>query len=110
MAIRISASELHLHAGDILAQIRLTGERVIIERRGQPIAALVPMQDLEQLQQVQDIPYRKRSREEQLASLASAAAVQGVMLAQRKGKRLPSSAKAIRQMREERTRRVAGRG
>lgn len=53
MTTRIKASELHLHVGDILAQIRHTGERVIIERRGQPIAALVPMQDLEQLQQDQ---------------------------------------------------------
>ncbi len=114
MTTRIKAAELHQRVGDVLAQIRYTGERVIIERRGKPVAAIIPMEDLERLQasSVQSNAsgaYRPRTVEEVKASLARSAALHQLMLAERKGNRLPDSAKAIRQMREERARRVAGR-
>lgn len=114
MTIRINASELHQRVGDILARIRYTGERVIIERRGKPVAAVVSIEDLERLQAnsldtSSNRIYRKRTLEEVTASLERAASLQRLMLARRKGKRLPNSANAIRQIREERTRRVAGR-
>ncbi len=115
MTTRIKAAELHQRVGDILAQIRYTGEQVIIERRGKPVAAIISIADLERLQasSLEVRPngiYRKRTLEEVTASLDRAAALQRLMLARRKGKRLPNSANAIRQMREERARRVAGRG
>ncbi len=40
MTTRIKAAELHQRVGDVLAQIRYTSERVIIERRGKPVAQL----------------------------------------------------------------------
>ena len=115
MTTRIKAAELHQRVGDVLAQIRYTGERVIIERRGKPVAAIISMEDLERLQASsnQASPtgeYRKRTRQEQLATLERASAVRRLIAAERKGEPLPDSAKIIRQMREERARRVAGRG
>jgi prevent-host-death family protein len=104
MTIRINASELHQRVGDILAQIRYTGERVIIERRGKPVAAVISIEELEQL----GPPKRRRSRAERRATLARAAALRNLISIERKGKPLPNSVEVIRQIREERTRHVAG--
>ncbi len=50
MINRINAAELHQRVGEILAKIRYTGDRYIIERRGGPVAAVKSIEDLERLQ------------------------------------------------------------
>ncbi|MFQ6014457.1 MAG: type II toxin-antitoxin system Phd/YefM family antitoxin [Anaerolineae bacterium] len=37
----VSAVELNRHSGDLLARIRFNGDQFVIERRGEPIAALI---------------------------------------------------------------------
>ncbi len=50
MATLISAAEFHRRAGDLLARIRYRGERFIIERRGQPIAVLLGIEEFHRLE------------------------------------------------------------
>ncbi len=107
MTTRIKAAELHQRVGDVLAQIQYTGEPVIIERRGKPVAAFVSIQQFEQLPHTVTAPPRKQTKEERRAALKRAATVQKMILAQRKGKRVPDSSKTIRKLREERARHVA---
>jgi prevent-host-death family protein len=108
MLNRINAAELHQRVGEILAKIRYTGSRYIIERRGIPVAAVVSIEDLERLQRLGATPPRAQSVEDQIAALERAAAVRRLILTQRHGKLMPSSAETIRRLREERTRHVAG--
>jgi len=108
MLIRVNAADLHQRVGEILAKIRYAGDRFIIERRGVPVAAMVSIQDLERLETLAGVPPVQRSVEERVAALERAAAVRRMILTQRGGKLLPSSAEAIRDLREERTRAVAG--
>ncbi|MCR4408415.1 MAG: type II toxin-antitoxin system Phd/YefM family antitoxin [Anaerolineae bacterium] len=50
MPTLISAVDFHRKAGDLLARIRYQGERFIIERRGQPIAVLLGIEEFRQLE------------------------------------------------------------
>ncbi len=108
MTTRINAADLHQRVGEILAKIRYTGDRYIIERRGVPVAAVVSMEDLERLQSLGISSVPAQNMQERLAALDRAAAVRRLILAQRRGKLMPSSAETIRQLREEHTRRVSG--
>ncbi|QLQ05959.1 MAG: type II toxin-antitoxin system Phd/YefM family antitoxin [Anaerolineae bacterium] len=47
----VSAMELRKSIGDILNRIQYTQERVIVERKGEPAAALVSVADLARLEQ-----------------------------------------------------------
>lgn len=51
MAKSVSVAEAKSQFADMLAKVKHTGERVIIERRGRPIAALVPLADLDRLEE-----------------------------------------------------------
>jgi prevent-host-death family protein len=103
MLNRISASDLHQRVGEILAEIRYGKTRFVVERRGVPVAAVVSIEDLEQLETLEGMTSSLRSVPERLAALERAAAARRLILHQRRGKLLPSSAETIRQMREERT-------
>jgi prevent-host-death family protein len=46
---KISAAQAKAKLSELLARVSLTEERYVIERRGKPVAALVSVQDLEQL-------------------------------------------------------------
>jgi prevent-host-death family protein len=48
---RTSAADAKAHFSDLLARVAHTGERVIIEKHGKPVAALVNVRDLEKLEQ-----------------------------------------------------------
>jgi prevent-host-death family protein len=52
---------------DYLNRASYQGERIIIERRGKPIAALVPLADVERLEQLEnesDLKAAKKARKE----------------------------------------------
>lgn len=43
MKKNISTQELKTHVGEVVDSVRLRGDRYIIERRGKPVAAIVPL-------------------------------------------------------------------
>ena len=51
MAKRVSAAQAKAQLSALSSEVAYGGERVVIERRGRPLAALVSMNDLELLSQ-----------------------------------------------------------
>ncbi len=54
MARRITASQARDQLSEIINRAAYAGERIIVHRRKKPVAAVVPLQDLELLQQVEE--------------------------------------------------------
>ena len=46
---RIRTSEVRNRIGDILARVRYGGEHVVVERRGQPVAAIIGIEEYDRL-------------------------------------------------------------
>ncbi|MBT3343849.1 MAG: type II toxin-antitoxin system Phd/YefM family antitoxin [Gemmatimonadetes bacterium] len=51
---KLTTSALRQELGDALNRVAYTGERIILEKRGKEVAALVPMEDLALLRQLED--------------------------------------------------------
>ncbi len=51
MTERVSTLEVRQKLGDLLNRVALRQDQFIIERKGKPLAALVPIEKLEQMQQ-----------------------------------------------------------
>ena len=51
---RLAASEAREHFADLLNRVAYGHERVVVERRGKDLAALVSIQDLEVLEAIED--------------------------------------------------------
>ena len=51
MTEKVSAVEVRQKLGDMLNRVALRHEQFIIERKGKPLAAMVPIEQLEQMQQ-----------------------------------------------------------
>ncbi len=51
---RISASDLRKDAAEVFNKVAYGGQRVILHRRGKDLAALVSLEDLERLEQLED--------------------------------------------------------
>lgn len=63
----ISVAELRNKIADAINRAAYRGERIIIERRGKPTAAIVSMQDLETLEameEAEDLKAARRARRE----------------------------------------------
>lgn len=52
-AVAISSMQLRKSIGDILNRVQYTGERFIVERKGDAVAAIVPVELLEQLERLE---------------------------------------------------------
>ena len=52
--IAIPISEAREHLADLGNRVSLRGERLVIERRGKVLFALVPVEDLELLERIED--------------------------------------------------------
>ena len=50
MTERISTLQIRQRLGDILNRVALRNDQFIIERKGKPLAAMVPVERLEQMQ------------------------------------------------------------
>jgi len=50
----ISITEAREHLADLGNRVSLRGERIVIERRGKHVFALVPMEDLKLLERLED--------------------------------------------------------
>ena len=54
MAKKLNATEARKEFADIINRAAYGGERVILHRRKKPVAAVVPIEDLEFLEQIED--------------------------------------------------------
>ena len=50
----VTSEELRLGLGELINRVRYRNERVRVTRRGKPVMALVPLEDLELLEKVLD--------------------------------------------------------
>ena len=57
---RMAASKARGEFSDLLTRVARKGERIILQRRGKAVAALVPVEDLALLEELQD---RRDARE-----------------------------------------------
>jgi prevent-host-death family protein len=92
----VSALDIRRSFGKILDEAA-AGERIVIERAGQPVAALVPLSDLPEL----DRDARIQRRREAIADIARLAR-------QRPVERSADAATLIRAQRLQRTRQIVG--
>jgi len=51
---RAALTELRTRGRDIIGRVQFGGERVLLEHRGRPVAALVSVEDLELLERLED--------------------------------------------------------
>jgi prevent-host-death family protein len=54
MSAKLTASEARQNFSDILNRAAYGGERVIVHRGKKPVAAVVPIEDFEMLEQIED--------------------------------------------------------
>ncbi len=102
----VNVVEARKNFSELVARVAFGGSRVIVERRGKPLAALISVQDLEKLE-----AFERQSgsaRERGLSALERARALRSAILADRGGQPLPDSAHMIREMREERDDELSG--
>jgi prevent-host-death family protein len=98
--ICIPAMVLRQRAGDLLARVRYAGERFVIERHGEAVAALVSIDDLHRLEAVDQLSSAQRTQRQE--ALTQAQAVREAIIARRGGAPLPDSTDEVRRLREER--------
>jgi prevent-host-death family protein len=97
---------LRQRAGDLLARVHYAGERFIIERHGEAIAALVSIDDLHRLEAADQLSCVQRTQRQE--ALSQAQAVREAIFARRGGVLLPESTDEVRRLREERADALAG--
>ena len=54
MSPKLTASAIRQNFADILNRAAYGGERIIVHRRNKPVAAVVPIEDLELLERLED--------------------------------------------------------
>lgn len=86
----------------LVNRVAFGGERIILESRGSPKAALVSLEDLRQLERVS---HQRPTRSQRLLALAGADRVRAAL----EGRRLTDSAKQLHRLREERARELSKR-
>jgi len=59
----VSATEARNRLSKIISQAEFSGERTVLTRHGEPVAALISLNDLEALQMYEDAVDVKRARE-----------------------------------------------
>jgi len=96
----ISVMDFRKRIGDVLSRVHYTGEQFIIERNGEPIAAIVGLEDLKRLRNIEDDKEQRKARWQQ--SLAEAKLLRE-SIAERQGGFVTDSAEDVRNMRESRT-------
>lgn len=98
--------EARRNFSELITRVAYGGSRVVVERRGRPLVALISAQDLARLEAWEREYDAAQSR--QAAALAQARAVRAAILAERGGEVLPDSVELIRAAREERGDELAG--
>jgi len=52
--VRIGVTRLRTEISEVVSRVQYAGERTVLERQGKAVAALVPMEDLELLEALED--------------------------------------------------------
>ena len=85
---------------EVMARVAYQRQRVVIERKGRPMMALISLEDLHRLEALERDAGDARMR--RAAALAAAASARAAMRAERDGVPLPDSGETLAQLREER--------
>jgi len=101
----VSISEIKRDVSATINRVAFGGERIVLTSRGRPKAALVSIDDLERLRELDENVLARRARRK--AALDQARAVRE-KIAARVGGLLPDSADELCELREERTDELAG--
>jgi prevent-host-death family protein len=63
----LTAAEFRANSAELLNRVAFGGERLVVSRRGRPLAALVPLEDLKRLEETEDAQdaedFRRAKRE-----------------------------------------------
>ena len=98
----VSVVEARRMMSELLSRVAYAKERVVVERKGKPMAALVSIEDLRRLEALEPDASSIRARRE--AALALADASRERIRMERNGQVLPDSAELVTMLREERVR------
>lgn len=102
---RLGIGEARRTLSELVNRVAFGKVRVILESRGKPKAALVNLEDLRRLAQLE--AGAAESPELRLKALQQATAVRKAILRERGGVLLPESAELVREIREERASRLS---
>jgi prevent-host-death family protein len=91
---------------ELVTRVAYGGSRVIVERHGRSLAALISVQDLAKFEAWER--ERDTAQTRQAAAVAQAQASRAAILAERGGALLPDSAEIIQVVREERDDELSG--
>ncbi len=97
----VSAMDLRRTIGQLLARVRYAGETFVIEKNGEPVAALISIEELRRLQGAEKP--KQEVIAERLDALEAAHKVAEEVLARRGGVPFSGITEEIRQMREDRS-------
>lgn len=98
--------EARRNFSELITRVAYGGSRVVVERHGRPLAALISAHDLTKLEAWEH--ERDSAPNRQMAALVQARAVRTAILAERGGELMPDSAELIRSARDERDDELTG--
>ena len=98
--ISVGIAEVKRSISTFVNRVAFGGERIILTSRGRPKAALISIEDLQKLNELEKAV--SPSRAKRMAALAQARAVRERILAERGGSFLRDVADDLRRLREER--------
>lgn len=102
MTRKVGALEAKNKFSEIMEQVAYTKQRVLVERRGKPMIAIVPAADLARLESMDSDEAVARRKQAMNQWLTDAAALQAKIMADWQGNDRPAAADLIREAREER--------
>jgi prevent-host-death family protein len=100
----INVADARKQFSELIASVAYTGKRVLVERRGKPMVAIVSIEDLKRLEELAED--KAAIRQQRMAALARAAALRQEL--EKNGILLSDSVELINQLREERDHELSG--
>ncbi len=94
----VNVVEARKSLSELMARVAFGRHRIIVERHGRPMAALISIDDLRRLEEFERQAAGRREAGQ--AAVMRARALREAILAERHGEYLPDSAALIREMRE----------
>lgn len=106
----VTVAEARRNLAEVIAKVGPGGKRVLLQRHGKPVAAVVSVEDLKRLEnmETQQDERDEERRRQALIALEAASRVREMILKERNGEYLTDSAELIREMREERVDEILG--
>jgi prevent-host-death family protein len=102
----VGIAEARRDLSAIINRVVYGGERIILASRGKPKAAIISIEDLRRLEELEKTA-GESARTERKAALAMARAVRETSLRRRRGVPFPDISKDLHELREERTRELS---